>query len=140
MPNVGNRSVSGPAPVHWITPKCVIWVTRSGKTSILLHYAYRVALRGGSVLFLCQRAKIEQVPPLLPPGVDGQDGAFSRVHMRCSAELSLAAHCKCCLCSIQNAFQHLSCMHARVGTCQLQQIYRRSLQACTCWISFQKQS
>lgn len=56
--------------------------TRSGKTSILLHYAYKLALKGKRVLFICQKAKIEQVPPLLPPGVDGNDGALSKVHMR----------------------------------------------------------
>lgn len=55
------------------------WSMCSGKTSILFHYAYRLAAGDRSVLFICQKAKIEQLPPLLPPGVDGQDTAFSRI-------------------------------------------------------------
>ncbi|CAL8466736.1 g6272 [Coccomyxa elongata] len=69
---------------------------RCGKTSILLHYAYKLALKGKRVLFICQKAKIEQVPPLLPPGVDGNNGAFSNVHMRylsTAADLQKIAAC-----------------------------------------------
>ncbi|BDA40978.1 hypothetical protein COCOBI_01-6330 [Coccomyxa sp. Obi] len=69
---------------------------RCGKTSILLHYAYKLASKGKRVLFICQKAKIEQVPPLLPAGVEGNDGAFSNVHMRylsTAADLQKIAAC-----------------------------------------------
>ena len=54
----------------------------SGKTSLLFSYAYSVAVAGGRVLFLCQRAKFEQAPPLLPLGVSRGDAAFERVDIK----------------------------------------------------------
>lgn len=61
---------------------------RSGKTSLLLHYAHaRAASTGGNVLFVCRRDKIEASPPVLPLGIAVDDAALSRVHMRS------AAHC-----------------------------------------------
>ena len=54
----------------------------SGKSSILLHYAYSLAATGRPVLFICERSKMEQVPPLLPPCMDRSNPAFNNIHMR----------------------------------------------------------
>ena len=56
----------------------------SGKTSLLFSYAHSVAAAGGRVVFLCQRAKLEQAPPLLPAGVSRGDAAFERVDIKCA--------------------------------------------------------
>ena len=54
----------------------------SGKSSTLLHIAYSLAASGKSALIICQKAKLEQQPPLLPEGVSSKDIAFSRVYIR----------------------------------------------------------
>ena len=54
----------------------------SGKTSILFHFAHSKAAAGDKVVFICKRAKVEQVPPLLPQGVNVRDPAYSNIHMR----------------------------------------------------------
>ncbi|KAK9822227.1 hypothetical protein WJX81_001571 [Elliptochloris bilobata] len=69
---------------------------RSGKTSILFHFAHSKAAGGNKVVFICKRAKLEQVPPLLPHGGDVKDPAYSNVQMRyldTMAELRRYAAC-----------------------------------------------
>ena len=57
----------------------------SGKTSTLFHLAYSLAASGKSVYLICQKAKLEQQPPLLPESISSKDPAFSRVHIRWEA-------------------------------------------------------
>lgn len=69
---------------------------RSGKTSLLLHFAHSRAAAGDSVLFVCHRGRIENSPPVLPLGVAINDEALHRVHMRyleTAADLQKLAAC-----------------------------------------------
>lgn len=69
---------------------------RSGKTSLLLHFAHARAAAGDSVLFVCHRDTIENSPPVLPLGVGLDDAALHRVHMRyleSAADLQKLAAC-----------------------------------------------
>ena len=61
----------------------VVYQSRSGKTSILFHYACAAASEGKQVLFICQAAKVAEVPPVLPPNVSGTDAALTRIDMKC---------------------------------------------------------
>jgi hypothetical protein len=54
----------------------------SGKTSLLFHYAFQLACSGQEVVFICDRAQLDQAPPLLPFGVSQQHAAFSRIHFK----------------------------------------------------------
>ncbi|DBB17455.1 TPA: hypothetical protein ACH3X3_014482 [Trebouxia sp. C0006] len=69
---------------------------RSGKTSILLLYAYKAAIRGQQVVLLCHRDKMEQTYPTLPQGVHKTSPAWQRVQLRylsTSQELQKYAAC-----------------------------------------------
>ncbi|KAK9814084.1 hypothetical protein WJX72_000412 [[Myrmecia] bisecta] len=69
---------------------------RSGKTSILFHFAYTLAAAGKQVGFLCKRSKLEQVPPLLPLGANAQDAAWQNINLRyldTAADLQKYAAC-----------------------------------------------
>jgi hypothetical protein len=54
----------------------------SGKTSLLFQYAFQLACSGQEVVFICDRAQLDQAPPLLPFGVSQQHAAFSRIHFK----------------------------------------------------------
>mmetsp|Transcript_5942 Transcript_5942/g.10291 ORF Transcript_5942/g.10291 Transcript_5942/m.10291 type:complete len:243 (+) Transcript_5942:189-917(+) len=56
--------------------------SRSGKTSLLFQVAYNIAAEGKRVLFICQRAKVELNPPILPEGVIATSDACERIDMR----------------------------------------------------------
>jgi hypothetical protein len=49
---------------------------------MLFHYCYKLAAAGEHVTFLCRRPKLEQAPPLLPPGVRHADPAFQRLGIK----------------------------------------------------------
>ncbi|KAL0039513.1 hypothetical protein WJX77_000290 [Trebouxia sp. C0004] len=69
---------------------------RSGKTSILLQYAYKAAMRGQQVVLLCHRDKMEQTHPTLPQGVHKASPFWQRVQLRylpTSQELQKYAAC-----------------------------------------------
>jgi len=70
-------------PAHATIRLDSLGLVRSGKTSILFHFAHSRAAAGERVVFICKRAKVEQVPPLLPAGVNAGHPAFSNIHMRC---------------------------------------------------------
>ena len=61
---------------------CKVCVTCSGKTSILLQYAYKAAIRGQQVVLLCHRDKMEQTYPTLPQGVHKASPIWQRVQLR----------------------------------------------------------
>eukprot|EP00803_Ostreobium_quekettii_P004788 evm.model.scf_1944.2 EVM.evm.TU.scf_1944.2 scf_1944:10345-15102(+) len=55
---------------------------RSGKTSVLFHYAHSIAATGNKVVFICKRKSIENCPPLLPQGISKDDPSMCNIHMR----------------------------------------------------------
>lgn len=59
-----------------------VCVTCSGKTSILLQYAYKAATRGQQVVLLCHENKMEQTYPTLPQGVHKASPIWQRVQLR----------------------------------------------------------
>mmetsp|Transcript_29822 Transcript_29822/g.65173 ORF Transcript_29822/g.65173 Transcript_29822/m.65173 type:complete len:238 (+) Transcript_29822:351-1064(+) len=70
-------------PTVFDTRSCMLsGPPRSGKTSLLFQLAYNIAVEGKRVLFICQRAKIELNPPLLPEGVSPSSDACERIDMR----------------------------------------------------------
>ncbi len=75
------RYVSLRAPAINLSMRKVC-VTCSGKTSILLLYAYKAAIRGQQVVLLCHRDKMEQTYPTLPQGVHKASPAWQRVQLR----------------------------------------------------------
>ncbi|CAK0754727.1 hypothetical protein CVIRNUC_002320 [Coccomyxa viridis] len=78
-----------PFPSH-VRHCLIVGPEYSGKTSALFHYAFNLASSGKNVYIVCQKAKLEQQPPLLSEGVSSSDAAFSRIHIRylaSSAEL-----------------------------------------------------
>eukprot|EP00882_Tetradesmus_deserticola_P007721 GHRQ01008131.1.p1 GENE.GHRQ01008131.1~~GHRQ01008131.1.p1 ORF type:complete len:244 (+),score=72.44 GHRQ01008131.1:727-1458(+) len=65
------------------TPRCLLFgPQRSGKTSLLFQYAFQLACSGQEVVFICDRAQLEQSPLLLPVGVSHQHAAFSKIHFK----------------------------------------------------------
>eukprot|EP00249_Psilotum_nudum_P015957 c25594_g1_i8 orf=51-506(+) len=55
----------------------------SGKTSLLLQFAYNCALdESSTVVFICKRHSLERKPPLLPQEVDASSEVFERIHMK----------------------------------------------------------
>jgi hypothetical protein len=75
---VGRRRWLGSSTIYAATP-------RSGKTSLLFNYAYQAAAKGAAVLFVSVKHKLALSPPMLPPGVERSDPAFTRIHMKCAA-------------------------------------------------------
>ena len=72
-----------PAPPAGLGPRCAVCgPPRSGKTSLLFHYALRVAEAGETVLFVAARDKITRQPPLLPAGVSIEDARLERIKMK----------------------------------------------------------
>ena len=55
---------------------------RSGKTTLLFHLAYSLAAKGGSVVVLGSRDRLEAAPPALGPGRPASDPGWSRVHLK----------------------------------------------------------
>ena len=110
---------------HW--PSCC-----SGKTSLLLHYAHSLAVEGRSVLFICHKAKVEQVPPLLPQGVDSHDPALNNIHMRSAAPVSHPA--------LPITFSGTSKFSLPSGTWRQLPTYRSTPHACICWRTSRKPS
>lgn len=56
---------------------------RSGKTSLLLQFAYNCACQQFStVVFICKRRNVERKPPLLSQDVDASSDVFERVQMK----------------------------------------------------------
>lgn len=48
----------------------------------MFHFAYRLAASGSAVWLLCDRARLEQAPPLLPYGVDRASEPLSRIQIK----------------------------------------------------------
>ena len=63
----------------------------SGKTSILFHFAHAKAAAGSKVVYVCKRAKVEQVPPLLPQGGNAADPAYSKIQMRLALSIGASS-------------------------------------------------
>ena len=55
---------------------------RCGKTSLAFHACYAHARRGGDVLVLCNKLRIEESTPVLPASVSADDELWDRVHMK----------------------------------------------------------
>lgn len=62
----------------------LIMCVRSGKTSMLFRYACSLASAGLSVVYLCQRSRIEDAPPALPPGIGPDHPILQNIAMRCA--------------------------------------------------------
>lgn len=56
---------------------------RSGKTSLLLQFAYNCAWsESTTAVFICKRQNVERKPPILSEDVDASSEVFERVHMK----------------------------------------------------------
>lgn len=74
--------------IQLTTPRCLLLgPQRSGKTSLLFQYAFQLACSGQEVVFMCDRAQLDQAPPLLPFGASQQHAAFSRIHFKYVSDL-----------------------------------------------------
>ncbi|EEF50112.1 uncharacterized protein LOC8285683 [Ricinus communis] len=75
-----SRQHSLPTPIMLLSgpPSC-------GKTSLLFQFAYNAAIdeRGSnSVVFICNRRKLDTKPPFLSQGIDPSSGTFQRIQMK----------------------------------------------------------
>ncbi|GBG64284.1 hypothetical protein CBR_g41204 [Chara braunii] len=89
FPSVSDSSVqqqSHDLPAYFNSRRALlVGPPRSGKTSLLFQFCYNCARESGSrshVVFICQKKRIENGPPLLSRGVDPSSEVFNRVHMR----------------------------------------------------------
>ena len=80
---------------------------------MLFHYAVSVAATSGPVLFICIQSKVEEVPPLLPQGLQSSDTILHDVHMKC------VSYGQKVLFSILNSMQRLKADAAAFSCCKL---------------------
>lgn len=58
------------------------WIACSGKTTFLFQYAVSVAAEGKQVVYITLRDKVEDSPPMLPPGVTHDSPLLKNILMR----------------------------------------------------------